>query len=474
MIHKNNNNARREAPEKPRRGALGNNAKSFSPPEEKTEEIRFNRSERYRLLSQARTLLFNEGKKAGLAYPANYHQTAKCIHTRLGDNVQLYQSNEHKKAFFGGVVQCGRVFTCPVCAAKVQERRRIEIAKAFDYAYDQGKKVIMITITFPHQRTQHLKDLLRMQSESLARLRSGKAWQNRKKGVGYTGLIRSLEITHSDRNGWHPHTHEAWIVDKTVNVETFREWLANRWHSVCIKSGLLTEEYEKTEYFLEHSIQITDNCSNSDYLAKLDDSKHWGADAELAKSSVKQAKGKGVHPYEFLSLSMAGDKQAGRRFIEYADAMRGKAQIFWSRGLKKLVNVEELTDEEIAAKIEDAADLLGHLDVNDWRVIKTANAQAFVLDIAERSGMIGVRTFIEDCQVLLTPDDTAEVPTEIRVIRTRLSKKMREQGSEIITEIVRTEQGRAKYWAEFDARQKQNRELILQNTLAHIWELFPQ
>ena len=136
MIHNTAGNASAEGAPEARSGSLGNNTKSSPPPDDK-----INRTERYRLLSKAREILYSAGKEAGLVYPANYHKTAKCIHTRFGDRVQVYKSIEHKKAFYGGVMVCGKVFTCPVCAAKVQERRRLEIAQAFDWAYENGKKV---------------------------------------------------------------------------------------------------------------------------------------------------------------------------------------------------------------------------------------------------------------------------------------------------------------------------------------------
>lgn len=33
-----------------------------------------------------------------------------------------------------------------------------------------------------------------------------------KDGIGYEGLVRGLELTYGS-NGWHPHTHELWVLD---------------------------------------------------------------------------------------------------------------------------------------------------------------------------------------------------------------------------------------------------------------------
>lgn len=48
--------------------------------------------------------------------------------------------------------------------------------------------------------------------------------------------------------------------------------------------------------FYRHAVDVKGWCSTSDYLAKADDAKHWGADREMAKASTKQGRAKGMHP----------------------------------------------------------------------------------------------------------------------------------------------------------------------------------
>ena len=67
---------------------------------------------------------------------------------------------------------------CPVCAAKVQERRRAEIATGFDWAYTQGLQPLMITLTFPHRSWHKLSDLVLQQRAALKLLRAGAPWKN--------------------------------------------------------------------------------------------------------------------------------------------------------------------------------------------------------------------------------------------------------------------------------------------------------
>ena len=55
-------------------------------------------------------------------------RTAKCLRIRAHDcDVQVWKSREHGTASYGGLQTCGSVWTCPVCAAKIAERRRIKL-----------------------------------------------------------------------------------------------------------------------------------------------------------------------------------------------------------------------------------------------------------------------------------------------------------------------------------------------------------
>ena len=386
---------------------LVSNAKSSTPPlkfgKKKAYNPQESRAERYELQATARDLLLWKGKEQKLHYPANYHQTAKCLHTRIAPDVQVHKSHEHDKAFFGGLVVCGRVWTCPVCAAKIQERRRLEIAQAFDHAYATGRKVVMVTFTFPHYANDRLADLLAKQADAFKRLRQGAPWKRLKDKYAYGGLIRSLEVTLGE-SGWHPHTHEAWLVGANINAYALRNEVARRWVAMCKKAGLAPNTARKMAAFLRHSVKITDNCRASEYLAKQDDSRNhqrgWGADRELAKSNSKTARSiKGFHPFALLREHADGSesrKDAGSKFLEYAEAMRGKAQIFWSKGLKDEVGIAEKTDEQLALEQEDKADLLALLTPHHWRLILRNKARAEILNIAESQGKAGIQRWLAE------------------------------------------------------------------------------
>jgi len=394
-----------------RGGSLGSTRNPLPPPGLRAK-LQANRAERYDLLASARALFLNEGKREGLLYPQNWHRTAKCKWTPVAGSIGVHASREHRSAFYSGVMNCGSVWACPVCAAKVQERRREEVAKAVAWADAQSLQAVMVTLTFPHYFSQQLADLLEQQKTALKHLREGSPWVRFKKATGYRGLIRSLELTHG-LNGWHPHTHELWFVDAATDADAMKKIVLAHWKSSCVRAGLLDlDNAEQVVAFDAYSIDVKGWCTASDYLAKQDDSRHWGVDAEIAKASTKAGRAKGKHPFALLAMFQDGDRNAGRRFLDYAAAMKGKRQLFWSPGLKAEVGVIEQSDEEVAEDQRDVADLLGHLEIEQWKLIRQAGLRAKVLDLAEsNAGWVAIQFLLRTLDA--EPETSKSLPQQI-------------------------------------------------------------
>lgn len=361
------------------------------PPPDGRDKVREIRAQRYDLQATARVLLSSEGRKQGLAFGHDFHRTAKCKHITRSQHAEVYRDAEHGAAFYGGLVTCGSVWACPICAAVVQERRREEIAQAIDWAYTKGLQPVMITFTFPHHQWDSLPDLLEKQADAFRRLRRGSVWQRLKDRMGYRGLIRALELTHGE-HGWHPHTHELWFVSASVSAEELHGVIVRRWADMCERAGLLTAD--KRAAFMQHAVDVKGWCTASDYLAKQDSEKHWGADRELAKASTKAGRKTGRHPFGLLADAGDGDARSGRLYVEYAQAVKGRRQLFWSAGLKAEVGIEDIDDEELAEESREKADLLGLVHLDDWRIVRAAGQRAQLLDAAEHGGWPAVETLI--------------------------------------------------------------------------------
>ena len=357
---------------------LGNIVKFVSAP----DSIRKNR---YKLQEKMQSLL-----KAHTAFD-EFKGLKTCMKVQISD-VAIHHSVEHNKAFYGNLATCSSVWACPVCSAKIQSRRAQEINKGMFRMYHAGYTASMITFTHPHNRTMGLASNIDMHNNALRKLRAGRQWVKFKDRTGYKGLIRGSEVTHG-LNGWHYHTHEIWFVAGGYDMSKEREWLANRWYECCIKAGFNIPDKSA---FLANAVDIQVDVHSSQYLAKF--GRTWGIDKEVSMGASK--KGHGKTPFELLD---SDDSRDNELFIEYVRATRGKAQLFWSRGLKAMCGIQLKTDEELNAEQDDTAEVIAFLTRDLWNCVKYNHARAELLDIAEVYGFDGIQEWFKQYGYAIQP-----------------------------------------------------------------------
>lgn len=298
-------------------------------------------------------------------------------------NVSLFKHRSTQKAFYGGLMVCGSVWVCPVCAAKISERRRSELKAAFDTHLQQGGYCTMVTLTFSHSARDKLDELLVALGKAVNNFRSGKRYNNFRKEVGLIGSIRAFEITYG-QNGWHPHIHLLLMHSKEIEPwdrEEVRDRLYDMWRGACAKNGL------DTSY--EHGLKIDDAAEASQYIGKWGDimDKPWGTDSEMTKANIKKGRAGSMTPFDFLRAVIEdGDLQYEDKFREYSIATKGKQQLVWSPGLKAKYLIEEKSDEDVAKEKVEEADLLGLLDWRDWRYVVKNNLRVQLLQAVEQYG----------------------------------------------------------------------------------------
>lgn len=366
---------------------LGTNAKSLNAPSQipVPRAFKAHRALRYQAHSQGRQWLVRQAKaEQPEKCPGNVYRTAACRYVNHAD-VGVNYSQQYQAAHYAGLVTCGSVWACPVCASRIQERRRGEIQQAIDWAKAEGHTVVLVTFTFPHNAWQHLRDLLDRQAEAFRRLRVSRGYKHFKP----MGLIRSLEVTHG-ANGWHPHTHELWIMKSRET--RLQPDLAHLWLAACEKAGLVDSgDLSRVASFLVHGVDVKYDMDAGDYLAKQDDSRSWGFAEEVSKAVSKAGRAKGVHPHHFLVRNSDGDRE---RYIEYVKGMKGKRQLYWTNGLKAAVGITDVTDEILADESQEPAELLGLLTPDDWRLIRCNDARSELLDAAEHGGWQAVQSLL--------------------------------------------------------------------------------
>ena len=344
---------------------------------------------RYAAHSHIRRILSAQAAKENPGkHPGNVYRTAACTWVPV-DSPTMVRPVGRESWHYKGLATCGSVWVCPLCASKIQERRRAEVAQAVLYGVAIDRAPVMASFTFPHRVDQPLAMLLRLQSEAIKKLRESRGYVAAMLRVGNAGRIRALEVTHG-LNGWHPHTHELLLVDPKMPGCWLRETLADLWLSACTKVGLFRPGLDDEAAFLRHSVDVRAGDEGvSDYLAKLDDQSKWTTAHELTKSSSKQGKRTGSHPF-----ALAMQAQTSALFVEYVQAMKGQRQLVWSRGLKAAVGVDDRSDEEVAAEeTEVAADRIP-LTRSAWRVVLGNDARWEVLNAAKLGGVPAVQELL--------------------------------------------------------------------------------
>ena len=109
-------------------------------------------------------------------------------------SVDIWYADLVQRAHFKNLIVCGSVWQCPICAAKISERRRVELTTALDKS--KALDVALCTFTLHHDRRDKLPDLVDDLLQSHHRLNQGKAWERIKRDYGIVGSIRALEVTH--------------------------------------------------------------------------------------------------------------------------------------------------------------------------------------------------------------------------------------------------------------------------------------
>ena len=305
------------------------------------------------------------------------------IYTKAGQSylpdsiksVEIYKSKTANKFSFGGLMKCGSVWTCPVCASDITEVRRLELKQVVgSWKSVSAHDVLMLTLTVPHYAKNSLGDVLSGITDAFRRFTNRKGFKQFSKEVGLEGRIRTLEVTYGE-NGWHPHFHILLFVDKKVasqNISSFKNILLAQWQSACVASGLPCPN--------EHGLDLVNGMQAAAYVSK------WGLEEEMTKGHLKQGKKDGhVSPFGLLDLYGAGDKKAGEKFKEFAECFKGKRQLVWSDGLKKKLGLtEEKTDQEIVDEVESSSEIFALVPVRTWNKIIEKEKFCEMLAVCEK------------------------------------------------------------------------------------------
>lgn len=290
-----------------------------------------------------------------------------CRAMAKNENVVNVIQHSSGKLSYGNLARCSSVWVCPVCSAKIVAKRREELGGLVDRAVMSGVHVSMVTLTVPHGRSDDLTSTLTAICKAKRLMQNRKPFKRLSADLGLIGEVRTLEVTHGV-NGWHPHFHLLFFTRRKMTqagLTSDRSLILSMWQDAAMSAGLSCPN--------EHGCSVLSAFKGvADYVQK------FGMDYEMTYSSTKT--GAGRTPFQLLASSATGDTLAGKLFTEYAAAFRGKRQLVFSKGLKKMFGLDDsLTDQEIVESLDEDSKVVYVITREVWvRIVKTGQRGAFL------------------------------------------------------------------------------------------------
>ena len=317
-------------------------------------------------------------------------------------------SNDKGGLFFNGIANCGGYWRCPVCALKISENKKELLSGLITEHQSRDLTIGFLTLTVRHNKLHRLKKTLDKLSKNYTSFQNQRFFSRNKKQIGLLGQVKTLEITWSNTNGWHPHLHLLFFYthNDVEKIEKFQKDFISRWFKYSDNNGTLNAQNQKI---------VTNDIS--DYLAKYD------ITSEMTKGQIKSSKG--LTPFTALSKIALGDYQDMQEkrllfglYSEYVEQTQGKHFVIISNAIraeyKDFLTEFDKTDEQIVNEVT-IDEVLLKISIEVWKKISKHDLQPLVLNKWKENGLDGVYNLLSyfDCFKGLEIEYIKEVPTLI-------------------------------------------------------------
>lgn len=319
-------------------------------------------------------------------------------------------------AHFVGVESCANVWCCPVCAPKIRAGRTTDVLEAFKRHHANGGGFLFLTQTVQHNKDERLADLLTLLGQGWRHLANSRTYKAARKRYGILGNITALEITTGVVAGWHPHRHLLIFTDRPLSSDETAD-LEGAMHAVYSQWMRQQGKDSKARVGLRIDPVTDANEAVGRYITKLQ------ASFELTRSDLKKsraAKDGGIVPFDLLQRVADDhrDDTARRLWQEYEQATTGKSAVRFSKGLRKLLGMDEAkTDEELAEEEAEGQDVGIYLAAPLFRRVTKAGQRGLLLAVSTAYGDVGVMKIIQKlypgqyvADELLIPGSVVMVP----------------------------------------------------------------
>lgn len=292
-------------------------------------------------------------------------RVAACGHKRIAREVEVArrtatrESGEtYQHAYYRGLLRCGSVWECPVCAMQIRAERGDELKRAV-HAWGSGN-VAMLSLTVRHGLGNDLRATRQGLADAFRRLIRGKPWTSFRAKYGIEFHVRAVEVTYGS-HGWHPHLHALLFLEVPLNaddLEAATGWLQLRWQH-CVRRALGSDFVPN-----EHGVDLR-YTKRADYLAKFS--------FELVDPGSKRGRGTNRTPLQIAQSVASGNSADDEQlWVAYCAGMRGAKMLTWSKGLRAAVDLDvEKSDEElVAGEEQQEAEVVAVLTGSAWDSVR--------------------------------------------------------------------------------------------------------
>lgn len=262
---------------------------------------------------------------------------------------------------------------------------------------EAGGGVMFLTVTLRHFIGDRLATTLGAIQGGFTALCAAGSVRRLLAPLGPIGKVRAVEITFG-WNGWHPHIHCLIFTQRPASPGALVE----------IESaiyGALASYVERTlgrSLIAERAVDLrpvvlANATARAEYVAGMD---AMLAGFEVVRGDTKDGRKNARTIREIAAGAVAGEMGDVALWHEYEMATKGRQSLVWSPGLKALLGVEDVTDEEAADPEEAGDEVVCELTMSDWLLVCGAvDGHSRVLDAAEDGGAPAVRAVIDDLRL---------------------------------------------------------------------------
>jgi hypothetical protein len=334
-----------------------------------------------------RKLLFKMRKNADQISPygnglgTSKSATSKCGQIPINENsirhIHLLKGEKSQKPYFHGLIKCGNVWRCPVCAKKISDFRQKEIYYLASEWQRKDKKLSFLTLTIKHLKSDSPQNIVDRLITEFRKLQRTSKWKKLKELHDIEGFCKSLEFTFSKKHWLHPHLHIL-LFHNSENPGDLHDQIIRMWVKRKETRSVLKAQNAKSVY---------DKSGISNYVTK------WDVSAELTKANHKLGKVKeNVSPFQALKMLTTGKygsfthKELAHRWMNYRAITYRKHHIQLSRNLKVMLKDGDFKESEEILKDEKPDQLIARIDKDLWTIIIKKELPPRILNAWEKGG----------------------------------------------------------------------------------------